>query len=85
LKVSDGIMVARGDLGVSSARNRAGRQKQLTRAARGPKTRCRGNANARIHDREPVPTRAEVSDVATAVMKVPTPSCCRLKVLPELA
>jgi len=69
LKVSDGVMVARGDLGVElPVQNVAPIQKRLVR-------KCRAAAKPVIVATQmlesmiesPMPTRAEVSDVATAI------------------
>jgi pyruvate kinase len=71
LELSDGIMIARGDLGVELPIELVpGRQKQITRAARQtgrPVIVATQMLESMIHD--PVPTRAEVSDVATAVFE----------------
>jgi pyruvate kinase len=69
LEISDGIMIARGDLGVELPIEQVpGRQKQITRAARRigrPVVVATQMLESMVV--EPVPTRAEVSDVATAV------------------
>lgn len=71
LEVSDALMVARGDLGVEMPVERVpGLQKQMTRMARKagkPVVVATQMLESMILN--PVPTRAEVSDVATAIFE----------------
>ena len=71
LELSDALMVARGDLGVElPLEDVPGRQKQITRAARKagkPVVVATQMLESMIS--APAPTRAEVSDVATAVFE----------------
>jgi pyruvate kinase len=71
LDITDALMVARGDLGVEMPLEKVpGVQKQMTRAARGagkPVVVATQMLESMIAS--PVPTRAEVSDVATAIFE----------------
>ncbi|WP_349358277.1 pyruvate kinase [Stappia sp.] len=71
IDLSDALMIARGDLGVEMPLERVpGLQKQIVRACRRagkPVVVATQMLESMIHS--PVPTRAEVSDVATAVFE----------------
>lgn len=69
LKVTDGIMVARGDLAIEVPREQVPViQKTIIRKARGAhKLVITATQMLETMTRNPVPTRAEVSDIATAI------------------
>ena len=71
LDITDALMVARGDLGVELPVEKVpGLQKQMTRASRrAGKPVVIATQMLELMIQSPVPTRAEVSDVATAIFE----------------
>ena len=66
---ADGIMVARGDLGVEIPIDEVPIiQKMIIATVKANGSRHHRHPDAQVHDREPIPTRAEVTDVANAVI-----------------
>ena len=76
LDAADGMMVARGDLGVEIPIEQIALvQKKLIHQANARQAGHHGNPDARVDDRNRRPTRAEATDVANAILDGTDASC----------
>ena len=71
ITAADGLMIARGDLGIECAFEELPIiQRNTVGFCQSEETGDRSNPHARVDDPVPVPTRAEISDIANSLTKV---------------